>query len=279
MADGDMPRKFLLSQSRNGLLAWSSQVRMAEVFGWSLADVEAEALAAGLLPARYARNRSTFSIDDQLRFCRARVGVIGCGGIGGHVVEGLARLGVGTIVAIDPDCFDESNLNRQLFATIAMLGKEKVEAAGQRVSAVNPAINVVPCRQRLTRENGATLLEGCAVAVDALDSIAARMELADVCDTLGIPMVHGAIAGWYGQVSVRFPGEATLDHLYGRGDGAGEQTRLGNPSFTPMAAAACEIAEVCKILTGQGRPLRERVLMLDLHEATFDEIGFSSEES
>lgn len=277
VADIDVQRERLLSQGRNGLLAWSDQVRMAEVFGWSLAKVEKEALALGLLPARYARNRTTFSLDDQRRFLEARVGVIGCGGIGGHVVEGLARLGVGTIVAIDPDSFDESNLNRQLLATIAMLGTAKVEAAAQRVAAVNPAVTVLPCRDRLTRENGAALLKGCTVVVDALDSITARMELTAVCDSLGLPMVHGAIAGWYGQISVRFPGEETLDHLYGRGDGAGEQTRLGNPSFTPMAAAAFEVAEVCKVLTGQGRLLRDRVLMLDLREGMVDEIGFASE--
>jgi molybdopterin/thiamine biosynthesis adenylyltransferase len=275
VADSNAEREFLLSQGQNGLLPWSSQVSVATAFGKSLAEVEEDALAGGLLPARYARNRSTFSIDDQLRFLRARVGVIGCGGIGGHIIEGLARLGVGTIVAVDPDSFDESNLNRQSLSSVAMLGCAKVEAAVQRVAAVNPAVTLVAHRVRLTRDNGTALLEGCGLVVDALDSIAARMDLAAVCDALEIPMVHGAIAGWYGQVSVRFPGDLTLDRLYGQGDGAGAQVRLGNPSFTPMAAAAFEIAEVCKILTGQGEPLRGRVLMLDLCEGMVEDIRVS----
>lgn len=273
MADVEALRERLRSLGQ--VLDWSSERDLARQFGRSFAEIEEAALIEGILPARYTRNRSTISLDDQLKLLRARVGVIGCGGIGGHVVEGLARLGVGTIVAVDPDCFDETNLNRQLFSTIAQLGRAKVEAAAERIAEVNPAVALVSCRERLTRDNGAALLQGCSVVVDALDSIAARMDLAAVCDTLGIPMVHAAIAGWYGQISVRFPGEATLDQLYGQSDGPGQQTRLGNPSFTPSAAAAFEVAEVCKILLGQGDLLRGRVLMIDLHAGMVDEIRFA----
>lgn len=275
MSDIAAFREQLLRHGQNGLVSWSSQLHLAEVFGRSPAQVEEDILIGGLMPARYARNRTTISVDDQLRLLRARVGVIGCGGIGGHVVEGLARLGVGKIVAVDPDCFEESNLNRQVLSTVAMLGRAKVEAAVERIAAVNPAVTVIPCCERLTRNNGATLLRDCAVVVDALDSIAARMDLAAVCDVLEIPMVHAAIAGWYGQVSVRFPGETTLERLYGQGGGLGEQVRLGNPSFTPAVVAAFEVAEVCKILIAQGEPLRGRVLMLDLREGSVDEIRFA----
>ena len=272
----DAERELLLRQGHDGFLTWSSQVHLAETLGWSFAKVEEAALEEGLLPSRYARNHSTFSTGDQLSFLRARVGVVGCGGIGGYVVEGLARLGIGTIVVADPDSFDESNLNRQLFSSIAAIGMAKVEAAAARIPAINPAATLVPHRERLTRDNGAALLKDCGAVVDALDSIAARLELLEVCGSLGIPMVHGAIAGWYGQLSVQYPGDTVLDQLYGSGEGAGEQIRLGNPPFTPMAAAAFQIAEVCKILTGQGRQLRGRVLMFDLCEGMVEDIGFAS---
>jgi molybdopterin/thiamine biosynthesis adenylyltransferase len=273
----DADRAFLLAQGLDGLLSWAAQVRVAETLGLSLGEVEEAALVEGLLPSRYTRNCATFSIADQLRFRRARVGVVGCGGIGGYVVEGLARVGVGAIVAVDPDSFEESNLNRQLLCTIAALGTAKVDAAASRVAAINPAVTIVARRERLTRENGAQLLEGCAAVVDALDSIGARKELRAVCDDLATPMIHGAIAGWYGQICDAFPGDAALDRLYGHGDGPGEQTRLGNPAFTPMAAAAFQIAEVCKIIAGQGKPLRGRALMLDMSEGDVEVVAFADE--
>ena len=270
-------RAFLLAQRSDGLLSWAAQVRVAQTLGLSLAEVEEAALIEGLMPSRYARNRSTFSIADQLRFQRARVGVVGCGGIGGYVVEGLARVGVGAIVVVDPDSFEESNLNRQLLSTIATLGTAKVDAAASRVAAINPAVDVVARRERLTRENGADLLEGCAAVVDALDSIVARKELRRVCDDLRTPMIHGAIAGWYGQICDAFPGDAALERLYGCGEGSGEQTRLGNPAFTPMAVAAFQVAEVCKIVAGQGNPMRGRALMLDMCEGDVEVVAFAEE--
>ncbi|MDR3421343.1 MAG: ThiF family adenylyltransferase [Xanthobacteraceae bacterium] len=268
-------RAFLVALGGDGLLSWAAQVRAAEALGLTLGEIEEAALVEGLLPSRYARNRVTFSLADQLRFRRARVGVVGCGGIGGYIVEGLARVGVGAIVVVDPDSFEESNLNRQLLSTIATLGTAKVDAAVNRVAAINPAVTVVARRERLTCKNGVHLLEGCAVVVDALDSIAARKELRRVCDDLATPMVHGAIAGWYGQLCDAFPGDAALDCLYGQSEGLGEQARLGNPAFTPMAAAAFQVAEVCKIITGQGAPLRGRALMLDMCEGDVEIVGFA----
>ena len=271
----DAERELLLGQGHDGFLTWSSQVHLAETLGWSFAKVEEAALEEGLLPSRYARNHSTFSTGDQLSFLRARVGVVGCGGIGGYVVEGLARLGIGTIVVADPDSFDESNLNRQLFSSIAAIGMAKVEAAAARIPAINPAATLVPHRERLTRDNGAALLKDCGAVVDALNSIAARLELLEVCGSLGIPMVHGAIAGWY-------PTFRPVPGRYGTGPALRQWRRgwrtnpLGQSPFTPMAAAAFQIAEVCKILTGQGRQLRGRVLMFDLCEGMVEDIGFAS---
>src|SRR6185369_3162533 len=106
--------------------------------------VEEVALDRGILPARYQRNRKAISVQDQLTLFRSRVAVIGCGGLGGYVVEELARLGVGTIVVIDPDVFEEHNLNRQLFSSPANLDTAKVEAAAKRIGEVNPAVNLVP---------------------------------------------------------------------------------------------------------------------------------------
>lgn len=266
---------FLQDQAAGDLLPWTAQLAAAQHFKAPLARVEETALAEGLLPARYQRNRRAISVEQQLTLFRSRVAVIGCGGLGGYVIEELARLGVGTITAIDPDVFEEHNLNRQLLSTPATLGRAKVEAAAARVAEINPAVTLVPVRDAYSPENGEELLHGANVIVDALDSIPTRLALAATCTSLGIPMVHGAIGGWYGQVATQFPGDDTLKKLYSRWvEGKGIEQQLGNPSFTPALVASLEVAEVCKILLGQGETLRNRKLSINLLEMEFEEVVF-----
>jgi molybdopterin/thiamine biosynthesis adenylyltransferase len=236
-----------------------------ERFGVTMAQVDEVALERGILPARYQRNRKTVSVHDQLILHRSSVAVIGCGGLGGYVVEELARLGVGKITVIDPDVFEEHNLNRQLYSSPENLGTAKVAAAAARIGEINPAITLIPIQSAFSKVNGEMLLAGCHVVVDALDSIDTRLDLANVCTALNIPLVHGAIAGWFGHVATQFPGDDTLRTIYPAGKtNKGIEQTLGNPSFTPAVIASLEVAEVCKILLGNGVPLKGCQLMLDL---------------
>jgi len=261
----DTASRFVRDHADGGLLPWKRQVEAAGIFGITLAQVEEIALEGGILPARYQRNREAISVSDQLTLFRSSVVVIGCGGLGGYVVEELARLGVGRIVVIDPDVFEEHNLNRQLFSSPANLGQAKVQAAVARIAEVNPAVTLTPLQTAFSPENGADLLAGCRVVVDALDSIQVRLELAEVCNRMEIPLVHGAIAGWYGHVTTQFPGDDTLQTIYRAWKaGKGIEQTLGNPSFTPAVVASLEVAEVCKLLIGQGTPLQGRQLVIDL---------------
>jgi len=256
---------FVRDNAEGQMLSWKHQVEAVEQFGVTLAQVEEVALERGILPARYQRNRKTISTSEQMTLFHSRVAVIGCGGLGGYVVEELARLGVGNIIVIDPDVFEEHNLNRQLLSNIANLGQAKVQAAVKRVEEINPAVTVVPSQIAFSLENGVDLLEGCQVVVDALDSIKVRLELADVCAALKIPLVHGAIAGWYGHVTTQHPGDQSLQTIYQSWKaGKGVEETLGNPSFTPALIASLEVAEVCKLLTGKGITLRGRQLIIDL---------------
>lgn len=267
--------QFLLGQSTGDLLPWCSQVAATVRFSLPHSYVEDAALASGLMPSRYQRNRNAISVAEQLKLFRSRVAVIGCGGLGGYVIEQLARLGVGTIVAIDPDVFEEHNLNRQLLSTPACLGRPKVDVAVSRVAEINPAITVIPVRAPYTPANGHQLLQGSHVVVDALDSIPARLALCKTCADLGLPLIHGAIAGWYGQVTTQFPGDDTIQKLYGRFvEGKGAEQHLGNPSFTPAVVASIETSEVCKILLGVGSSLRSRKLSINLLDMSFEEINF-----
>jgi molybdopterin-synthase adenylyltransferase len=266
---------FLKDWTRDDLLPWSAHCAAAKHFGLSHAVIEGLALHHGLLPARYQRNREMISCADQARIFASRIAVIGCGGLGGYIIEELARLGVGEIIAIDPDVFEEHNLNRQILSTTANLGCAKVEAARDRVAQINPTVTVTAVQDAFCSANGCELLAGVTVAVDALDSISYRLELAEVSNTMGIPMVHGAIGGWYGHVATQFPGEGTVQGIYRHWvAGKGIEQQLGNPSFTPAVVASLQVAEVCKIVLGKGELLRNRKLAIDLLEMEVHEIPY-----
>ncbi len=264
---------FLHEQAEDGLLPWAVQQAAAEKFSLSLGEIEQIILEQGLLPARYQRNQQIISNRQQLQLFRSSVAVIGCGGLGGYVIEELARLGVGQIVAIDPDVFEEHNLNRQRFSSIRGLGEPKVKKAAEGVMEINPAVILQPVQSAFSKENGCALLVGVNVVIDALDNIPTRLELAKICNKMNIPLVHGAIAGWYGQVCTIFPGEDSMQQIYRHWvEGKGEEQELGNPSFTPAVVASLEVAETCKILLDQGELLRGRQLYINLLEMEIEEI-------
>jgi molybdopterin/thiamine biosynthesis adenylyltransferase len=265
-------REFLAARAEGDLLPWAAQQEATIWFGKRLGEIEEVALAAGILPARYRRNRETVSTADQLRLRRSRVAVIGCGGLGGYLIEQLARLGVGTLVAVDPDVFEEHNLNRQLLSTPADLGSPKVNVAAARVAAVNPAVDVVAHHVAFSRENGRELLTGCTAVVDGLDSVLVRRALAETCAELALPLVHGAIGGWYGQVAVQLPGGDLSPLLRGTASGKGVEAKLGNPSFTPAVVASLQVAEVTKVLLGRESSLARRALFVDLLSMRFEEV-------
>lgn len=266
-------KSFLSNIAVDGLIFWQQQQQAATQFGLSLAEVEDAILQANLLPARYQRNQQMISTAQQLLLFRSRVAVIGAGGLGGYILEQLARLGVGQIVSFDDDVFEENNLNRQLLATPDNLGRAKVTVAKERISQINPAVLLLPVRTLLTAVNGPALLAGADCVVDAVDNVTARLELAEVCGSLKIPLVHGAIAGWYGHVATILPGDDSLQTIYRHWQGGkGVEQQLGNPSFTPAVAASLQVAEVCKILLGQGRLLRKCQLAFNLLDMEVDEV-------
>ncbi len=243
--------------------------RLAREASTDLGALEREALRAEVLPRRYLRNLGTLGWEGQRRICEAGVAVVGLGGLGGNVVELLARLGVGRLAVADGDAFSEDNLNRQVLSHSDNLGHPKVDEAVKRIRMINPAVDVRAEECMLDVRGMLRLAEGCRVAVDALDNIPSRLQLQEACSLLGIPMVHGAIAGSAGQVTTVFPGECGLRLLYPQDGDRGIETVTGNPSFTPALVAALQVAEVVKLITGNGEPLRNRLLFLDTDSNSF----------
>jgi molybdopterin/thiamine biosynthesis adenylyltransferase len=236
-------------------------------------EVETAALEAGVVPWRYIRNVGTIDLEGQARLLRSTAAVVGLGGLGGYVTEALARMGVGRLILIDGDVFEEHNFNRQLLSAEARLGMEKAQVARQRVAQINGAVTVDAHTVMLTRENLPQLLEGADVVVDALDRLPTRIILQDGAQALSIPMIHGSIAGFLGQVMTILPGDLGLRGLYGKTDQLPEQgleAELGTPAATPMAVAAWEAQEVVKILVGRGELLRHRLLVMDMESGTVE---------
>ncbi len=221
------------------------------------------------MQARYERNLSALTEQESSSLSKKRVCVIGCGGLGGYIIENAARIGVGHIICVDGDRFTESNLNRQLLCTERNLGTYKAEAAELRVAEINHEVSVSAVCRPFEEENAHSILAGCDVAMDALDNVPARLLLQRVCADLRIPMVHGAIAGWNGQVSTILPGDNSLCALYGgashrgvNGQAAGAEP--GNLPFTAAATASAQCAEMIKLLIGRGDLLSKKLLLLDL---------------
>jgi len=239
--------------------------QLAQEAGVGPHAVELAALEAHVLPARYLRNFGTLGWEGQARLLRASVAIIGAGGLGGWIIEGLARMGVGHLVIVDGDAFEDNNLNRQTLCWEATLGQAKVEAARERVAQVNAGVQVTALCLWATADNLPELLRGVEVVVDALDELPTRLMLQKVCGGLGVPMVHGAIGGYIGQVTTILPGDAGLCALYGEEcvPERGAEVEWGNPAATPMMVAAWEIQEVVKLLAGKGEILRGRLLFMD----------------
>jgi molybdopterin/thiamine biosynthesis adenylyltransferase len=219
---------------------------------------------------RYQRNIGTLSPKENERLKSRKVCVIGCGGLGGYIIELLGRLGVGTITAVDYDKFEISNLNRQLLSDEKSLGKSKALQAKKRMQIINSSITVFPLVEKLTKQNSKNILSDHDVIVDALDNIPSRILLQNTAEKLHIPIVHGAIAGWYGQVSTIFPGDNTFYKIYPDSNTKGIEQELGNPSFTPSLVASIQVSETLKILIGRGNLLRNKLLSINLldHEYT-----------
>lgn len=243
--------------------------------GQSLREVECAALGLEIMPERYSRNGTSLSCRDQLRLLNAHVAVIGLGGLGGTVVEILARLGVGRLTLVDGDTFDESNLNRQILSSPAKLGEKKAVAAAGRVAEINPAVTVRQIGEFFTAGNAPTILAGVDLAADCLDSIGDRFLLEECCGRAGIPLVSAAIGGTSGQAMAIFPGDPGLRRIYGGPDKAGArgiEARLGTLPYAAIYMAAVECAEITTILLGRPPELRHRLMLAEIGEHTAEVI-------
>jgi len=248
---------------------------IAQARGISGREVEVAALEQGIIPRCYLRNIGAIGLDGQIKLLQSSVAVVGAGGLGGTIIQLLARHGIGHIIVIDNDRFAEEDLNRQSLSTEEDLGEHKAIIAARRVRQMNSAITVTPYVGKLTKRNAHKLLKDARVVADGLDNLPSRFAVEEACRDLGIPFVHGAIAGFSGQLMTIFPEDVGLSSVYGPSHSLperGAEVKIGTPSATPAMIAAWQVQEVIKVITGIGKPLRNRLLILDAEEGVVDAI-------
>jgi molybdopterin/thiamine biosynthesis adenylyltransferase len=250
--------------------------------GLTLLDVYKATLGLGIYPRRYLRNRDGISLQDQLKLAEAKVAVVGAGGLGGTVIQLLGRIGIGRLIVVDSDVFDETNLNRQAFCTRDWVGQPKALAVHAQMKAINPAAEVQPYKIRLDSANGPEILSGCQVIVDALDNVKDRLTLEALAKSMGVPFVHGALAGFEGQILTVFPEDPGLKQIYGSSDETGSAANrpeflLGVPSITPSLVATLEAMEVLKVLLHRGTPFRNKMVYIDLERGEWSQFSFQGE--
>ena len=247
--------------------------KIAHKFQTKPREIEISALQNNIIPERYQRNLGVISPSEQAKLLQSKVAIIGAGGLGGIVLELLTRMGIGELIIADKDIIGESNLNRQILSTENNLGHSKTEFAVKRVKEINSSIEIVGHSVFINSDNIKKIIEGAEVVVDALDNLPSRFVLQKACRDLKIPLVHGAIAGFNGQLTTIFPEDKGLELIYGSDRDLpehGSEITLGAPTTTPALIASLEAQEVVKILLKRGKLFRNKLLYLDIEDGTVE---------
>src|ERR1700733_14138476 len=216
---------------------------------------------------RYSRHliMPEVGMEGQLKLKRARVLTIGTGGLGAPLGLYLAAAGVGHLGLVDFDVVDSSNLQRQVTFTTADVGKPKSEAAKARLLALNPMIDIVSYKTRLTSDNALDLFRDYDIIVDGTDNFPTRYLVNDACVLLGKPNVYGSIFRFEGQCTVfGYPGGPCYRCLYpeppppGLVPSCAEGGVLG---VLPGIVGSLQAMETIKLILGIGQPLAGRLLL------------------
>lgn len=223
-------------------LSGAAIARLAQKHGLSPRDVMLGLLDRDVWPERFCRNAGILSAKDMRRLLKTRVFIAGCGGLGGAVADMLARTGIGMFRLCDPDVFEESNLNRQLFCTEKTLGRPKAAVVGAGLREIASHLTVEALEIAATKDNLPYLLRDVDMVIDCLDSVKAKKMLENAAQKTGLAYLHGSVLASEGLVWMDKPAEARLGRLY-------PQDESGAESFPVLAGTVCGAAALmCSLL-------------------------------
>lgn len=253
---------------------WSEVWSLAGGYlGWRTGQVTALTTdpVAAAWSERYARHLALpgVGVAGQRALGRARVALVGVGGLGAPIAYYLAAAGVGHLRLIDADRIERSNLQRQILYQDDQVGRAKVEVATSRLAAFNPELHYEPVAERLTTANAAALLDGVDVVIDGSDNFPTRYAINRTCRLLGLPWVYGAVERFQGEVGVFDPraGGAAPCYacLYPQQDAAPALScaEAGVLGVLPGLIGSVQALEALKLILGIGRIAVGRVLRVD----------------
>ena len=227
---------------------------------------------------RYSRHLLIPEIGErgQLKLLASKVLVIGAGGLGSPAALYLAAAGVGVIGIVDSDVVDATNLQRQILHNTERLGRPKVESARETIAALNPDVTVNAFQERLTAANIDRIISGYDVIVDGADNFPTRYLVNDASVKHRIPVVHGSIYRFEGQVTVFKPFDGPcyrcLFHQPPPPELAPSCAEAGVLGVLPGIIGSIQANEAIKLLLGIGEPLVGRYLLFDALEESFREV-------
>ena len=226
---------------------------------------------------RYQRHLLVPEIGErgQLALLDGKVLLLGAGGLGSPAALYLAAAGVGSLGIVDMDEVDESNLQRQILHNVDRVGDRKVDSAKKSITALNPDVDVVTHDVRLDATNALDILDGYDVVIDGADNFPTRYLLNDASVKLGIPVVHGSVHRFEGQITVFDPrhGPTYRDMLPEPppAEYAPNCAEAGVLGVLPGIVGSIQALEAIKLLLGVGEPLRGRLIVFDALELSFTE--------
>lgn len=228
--------------------------------------VEAPRILPPTVADRHARQALLPGVGaaGNLRLAGAKVLVVGLGGLGSPAALYLAGAGVGTLGLCDFDKVEATNLHRQPLYTLADVGRAKVDAACQRLAALDPGLDLVPLRGQVGVEGAGGIVAGWDVVLDCTDDVEARYALSDACVAARIPLVHAAVSRWEGECTVFLPPGPCYRcvHPVPPTDGATCATE-GVMGTVPGLLGTMQAQEALKLVLGVGTPLVGRMQLLD----------------
>lgn len=214
---------------------------------------------------RYMRQLNVVGVAGQQAIARARVLVVGAGGLGSPAAIYLASAGVGTLGLVDDDVVETSNLHRQPLHMTDSVGEPKVESAAAHLTALNPDVHVVRHRERLTADNARQLVRDYDVVLDGADNFETRYVVSEACRDVGIPHVWAAVLTTGGQMSVFMPYGPTYRDLYPVAPtDVPTCAEAGVLGVVPGQLGVAQAAEALKLITGLGQPLVGQVGVYDM---------------
>jgi len=211
--------------------------------------------------------------DTQNRIKKSKIFIAGAGGLGSPVILYLAAAGVGNLTICDNDKVEITNLNRQILHSTETINKYKTDSALTTINRLNPEINITLRRDTINAHNAKNLISGHDIIIDCLDNFKTRLELNKISVKENIPMVHGGVSGFKGQITfISTPETACLSCF---------MPAIENESEVFVAGAAAGVigsmqaVEALKYLSGSGENLKNKLLFWDGLSMKFETINLS----